>query len=269
MSPTSIWRYFYPHEKEEALKFFEMKRPHSMWHGDVMTAMKLPDGFLYQCTIEDDYSRGYAGYISKHKDARIVVQALIDAILRWKSIPTCFHYDNGGEAKCAIVKAFLKNLSNVCGHIIQFIPTKVSNPKGNGKKERGHKDDRRDFWRKNKSKDVKYVGKKFKEYLEWRNFKKGHFALKGKPSITRLNENKKPIREFTRKFLESLAEVKIAERLVRSFGVILLHKNIYYIDPKLEGSKVELWETLHGLEIRKDEVICKVMGDYWDMKKVS
>lgn len=78
-----------------------MKKPPSMWHGDVMTGTRLPDGNnLYQCTIEDDYSRGNSGGIAIHKDGRIVVYALIDAILRWKSLPTCFHYDPGGEAKC-------------------------------------------------------------------------------------------------------------------------------------------------------------------------
>ena len=161
-----------------------------MWHGDVMTARRMPNGtYIYQCTIEDDYSRGYAGFLSEYKDARVVVYALIDAILRWKSIPTCFHYDNGSEAKCGIVRAFLKNIAMVCKHDVTFIPTLVKNPKGNGKKERAHRDDKRDFWNKVKSNDMIYLRKKFKGYLIWRNDKKGHFALKGEPSITRLNEN--------------------------------------------------------------------------------
>jgi hypothetical protein len=100
LSPATIWRYFYPHKEKAQLKLFEMKRPHLMCHGDVMTGRRLPDGtFIYQCTIEDDYSRGYGGYLSEHKDARIVIYALIDSILRWKSIPTCFHYDNSTRHK--------------------------------------------------------------------------------------------------------------------------------------------------------------------------
>lgn len=142
-----------------------------MWHGDVMTGRRLPDGtFIYQCTIEDDYSRGYGGYLSEYKDARIVIYALIDSILRWKSIPTCFHYDNGSEAKCGIVKAFLRNLSKVCSHYIILIPTLVENPKGNGKKERAHRDDKRDFWKKIKSNDIRYLQKKFEDY--WEKIKK-------------------------------------------------------------------------------------------------
>lgn len=239
-----------------------------MWHGDVMTGKRLPDGTLiYQCTIEDDYSRGYAGCLSENKDARIVIYALIDAILRWKSIPTCFHYDNGSEAKCAIVKAFLKNVSKVCSHDITFIPTLVENPKGNGKKERAHRDDKRDFWNKVNSNDIRYLRKKFEGYLPWRNHKKGHFALKGEPSITRLKENKKPIRKFTRKQLESLAEVKLEERVVRKGGVIFLYGKLIYTDKKLVDKKVELWETLKGLEVRNKNKVFDFKEDYWEKIK--
>lgn len=241
-----------------------------MWHGDVMIGKRLPDGsFIYQCTVEDDYSRGYGGCLSEHKDARIVVNALIDGILRWKSIPTCFHYDNGSEAKCGIVKAFLQNLSEACHHEIALIPTLVRNPKGNGKKERAHKDDKRDFWKKNKSKDIGYIRKKFEKYLHWRNYKKGHFALKGKPSIIRLKENKKPMRRFTKKQLENFAKVKIGERLVRSGGVIFLDRNWIYTDKKLTGKKVELWETLIGLEVRYNDSVFDLISGYWNGVKNS
>ena len=239
-----------------------------MWHGDVMTGNRLPDGaFIYQCSIEDDYSRGYAGSLSEYKDGRIVVHALIDGILRWKAIPTCFHYDNGGEAKCGIVKAFLRNLSKVCNHNIKLIHTLVENPRGNGKKERGHKDDRRDFWRKLEGDDVESIEKKFGEYLRWRNTKKGHFALKGGTSITRLQENKKPTRNFTIEYLESLAKVKVGERLVRRGGVIYLHNMIIDTDKGIAGEKVELWETLKGLEIKYKDRVLNIIQDYWETIK--
>lgn len=270
ISPASIWRYFYPHEEKEKLKFFEMKKPHSMWHGDVMTAKSLNDGtIIYQCSIEDDYSRGYAGCLSEHKDARIVVNALINAMLTWKSIPTCFHYDNGGEAKCRLVTAFLRNISDVCNHEIKFIPTKVRNPKGNGKKERAHRDDRRDFWEKVNENNTADIKNRFNEYLIWRNTKKGHFALKGKPSITRLNENKKPTRIFTRESLENLARVKIGSRSVRRGGIIFLHNKFIYTDKRIAGERVDLWETLDGLEIRQKDTIFNTMTDYWETIKDS
>ena len=242
-----------------------MKRPHSMWHGDVMAGKKLSDDTtIYQCTIEDDYTRAYAGCLSRYKDARIVIHALIDGILRWKAIPTCFHYDNGGEAKCGIAKAFLRNLSEVCNHHIKFIPTRVRNPKGNGKKERGHKDDRRDLWRELESDDIEVMKMKFVDYIEWRNTKKGHFALKGKPSSTRLEENTKPTRNFTKKELEDLATVKVGERLVRKSGEIYFHNVVIYIDKKIAGEKVDLWETLNGLEIRYQDRVCEMIQDYWE-----
>lgn len=265
ISPTSIWRYFYPHREKESLNFFEMKRPHSMWHGDVLTGKRLSDGtFVYQCSIEDDYSRAYAGCLSKHKDGRIVVLALIDAILKWKSIPTVFHYDNGGEAKCGLVQTFLKNLSKTCNHEITFVPTKVKNPQGNGKKERAHKDDRRDFWRKTKDENLNCLRKKFKDYLHWRNNKKGHWALKGKPSITRLQENKKAIRTFTREELEILAKARVGDRLVRAGGMIFFNSQFLYTDERLVGFKVELWETLNGLEIRYKDKVFDTIEDYWE-----
>lgn len=239
-----------------------------MWHGDVMIGRRLPDGsFVYQCTVEDDYSRGYAGHLACYKDARIVINALIDAILQWKSIPTCFHYDNGSEAKCGIVKAFLKKLSDVCNHDIVLIPTLVRNPKGNGKKERAHKDDRRDFWRRNKSNNLKRLQIRFGEYLYWRNHKKGHFALKGKPSVTRLKENKKLERKFTGVFLERLASVMIGERFVRRGGVIFLYDRLVYTDKFLTGKKVELWETLKGLEVRHSGKVFDLIEDYWERIK--
>jgi len=138
--------------------------------------------------------------------------------------------------------------------------------RGNGKKERAHKDDRRDFWKKNRSKDIEYIREKFKKYLGWRNEKKGHFALKGNASVTRLQENKKPRRIFTKKQLENLAKVKIAERTVKPLGVVYLLNQIYHVNPKLEGQKVELWETIKGLEVRKEDMIYHSIEEYWERK---
>ena len=69
-----------------------------------------------------------------------------------------------------------------------------------------HRDDKRDFWRKIDSNNLSYIKKKNKEYVDWRNNCKGQWALGGKPSITRLAENKKPESTFTKEYLEGLAE---------------------------------------------------------------
>lgn len=268
LSPSSIWRYFYSKkEKEIPLQFYEMKKPHSMWHGDVMEK-KLADGkTIYQCTIEDDYSRGYAGVIAEYKDARIVIHALINAIIRWKCIPACFHYDNGSEVKSGLTQLFLKNLSKVCGKEIKFIPTLVENPKGNGKKERAHRDDKRDFWNKLEISDLAGIRKKFRRYLTWRNNKKGHFALNGKPSISRLKENKKQKIEFTKEFLEGVAKFKIGERKVKVGGMIFFNRKTIFVNKNMKGKQVELWETLKGLEIIFDKKVIGFVRYYWEKIK--
>ncbi len=55
--------------------------------------------------------------------------------------------------------------------------------------------------------------------------------------------------------LESLAQVKVAERIVKPLGVVYLHNKIFHVNHKLEGEKVELWETLKRLEIQKERVV--------------
>ncbi len=88
--------------------------------------------------------------------------------------------------------------------------------------------------------------------------------MKGKPSVTRLKENKKPRCNFTRGYLESLAQVKIATRKVREGGMIFVPKGVRFIGRKYERETVELWETLKGLEIRYKEETLDTVEDYWD-----
>ena len=76
--------------------------------------------------------------------------------------------------------------------------------------------------------------------LWWENYKKGHFALKDNPPMTRLRENKKPIRKFTKEYLESLAQVKIAEKIVKSRGPVFIYKGMIYPDERLVEKIVEL-----------------------------
>ena len=102
------------------------------------------------------------------------------------------------------------------------------------------------------------------EYVEWRNTKKGHWALDGKPSVTRLEENKKPIVNYTKEALENLAETKIGERIVKHGGLVVYEKEAYWTSRDLIGQRIELWVTLKGLEMRKEGVTYDVVKDYWD-----
>jgi len=264
ISHMSVWRILYPKPKPKRdYKFYEMPRPHSMWHGDIMIGKRLPNGdFVYQLSWQDDYSRAYvSSVINAEKNSVTVIRGLIEAILVYGVIPTLAHYDNGSEGKCKIVKSFCENLG------IKLIHSTIEQPNTNGKKERAHRDDKRDFWKKINSNSVDYIQKKNNEYVKWRNTAKGHWALKGKPSITRLNENKKPIMNYTREYLESLAEAKLDERIVKSGGLVVYEKEAYWTKKSLNGQKIEIWQTLKGLEIRKDGIAYGVVEDYW--KKMS
>ena len=159
----------YPKPKAKKLfKFYEMSRPHSMWHGDVMIGKRLPDGTLvYQLSFEDDYSRAYmASVIGTTKNSVLVIYGLIEAITKYGVIPTLIHYDNGSEGKCKIVQQFCENLG------IKLIHSTVEQPNTNGKKERAHRDDKRDFWKLIESNNFSFIKKKNEEYINWRNIKK-------------------------------------------------------------------------------------------------
>ena len=60
------------------------------------------------------------------------------------------------------------------------VPTEVENPKGNGKKERAHSQDRKYFYDKYKFWDFESVEKAIPEYLRFRNESKGQWARYGK-----------------------------------------------------------------------------------------
>jgi len=261
ISHMSVWRILYPKPKvKRAYKFYEMPRPHSMWHGDITIGKRLPNGdFVYQLSWQDDYSRAYvSSVISTGKNSVIVINGLIEALLTYGVIPTLVHYDNGSEGKCKIVQSFCENLG------IKLIHSTVNQPNTNGKKERAHRDDKRDFWKKISSNNISYIQEKNREYVEWRNTTKGHWALKGKPSVTRLIENKKSIVNYTKEYLESLAEAKLDERIVKSGGLVVYEKEAYWTKKGLHGQKIEIWQTLKGLEIRKEGITYDIIKDYWD-----
>lgn len=264
MSHMSVWRVLNPdHKPPKKCKFYEISKPFGMFHGDMMIGKRLPDGtFLYQLSWQDDYSRGYvACIIGTSKNSVLVVRGLIEAILKYKVIPTLAHYDNGSEGKCKIVNVFCEAVGT------KLIHSTVNQPNTNGKKERAHRDDKRDFWSEIKSENINYIRKKNEEYVKWRNEEKGHWALNGKPSITRLDENKKPKCDFTREYLESLAQVQIATRKVREGGMIFVPKGVRFIGRQHVGKNVELWETLSGLEIRYQDKTLDVIRDYWEKIK--
>jgi hypothetical protein len=67
---------------------------------------------------------------------------------RSHSKPELFHHDNGGEYDNGVISRLLQMLE------IVDVPNEVENPKGNGKKERVHSQDRKYFYDKYQFKDM-------------------------------------------------------------------------------------------------------------------
>ena len=123
-----------------------------MYHADTMEVTLGNESVIYQISVEDDYSRGYMALcVFPKKHSYFVVLTILRAF-RSHSKPELFHHDNGGEYDNGVISRLLPMLD------IIDVPTEVENPKGNGKKERAHSQDRKYFFEKVERK-VKHNGK--------------------------------------------------------------------------------------------------------------
>ena len=148
----------------------EKPRPHVMYHADTMEVTLGNESVIYQISVEDDYSRGYMALCTfPKKHSYFVVLTLLRAF-RSHSKPELFHHDNGGEYDNGVVSWLLQMLD------IVDVPTEVENPKGNGKKERAHSQDRKYFYDKYHFWDIESVEKAIPEYIRFRNESKGQWA---------------------------------------------------------------------------------------------
>lgn len=156
VSTMSIMRVLYPedykHKKiSEKIKYYEKPRPHVMYHADTMEVMLLNGSAIYQISVEDDYSRGYMALcVFPKKHSYFVILTLLRAF-RLYSKPELFHHDNGGEYDNGVVSRLLQMLD------IIDVPTDVENPKGNGKKEKAHSQDRKYFYEKYQFQNIESV----------------------------------------------------------------------------------------------------------------
>ena len=175
VSTMSISRVLYPEQYkfkkiDEKVRFYEKTRPHVMYHADTMEVTLGNGALIYQISIEDDYSRGYMALcVFPKKHSYFVILTLLRAF-RLHSKPELFHHDNGGEYENGIVSRLLQMLG------IVDVPTEVENPKGNGKKERAHSQDRKYFYDKYQFWDIESVEKAIPEYMIFRNESKGQWA---------------------------------------------------------------------------------------------
>jgi putative transposase len=166
-------------------KFYERKHPHSLWHGDFLEKVVLTRGgkTAYQFTLLDDYSRAYVycGLFTEADEVN-VVRAIITAMREYQTIPKALLFDNG--------RCFRGNLiTALCRHLgINLIHTSIQHPQTNGKLERAFRDDMREFYKQFGVWRLWELRQHLPDYVHYRNHVRGHWALGGRPSITRLKE---------------------------------------------------------------------------------
>jgi len=264
VSTMSIYRVLYPEKyrppdipEEDEIRFYEKHRPHAMYHTDTMEVILASGGKIYQISIEDDHSRGYMAFcVFPKKHSYFVVLTMLRAFKLY-SKSKLFHHDNGSEFNNGIISRLLEMLG------ITDVPTEVENPKGNGKKENGHKQDRKYFYEKHQFQDIKSVKQKIPEYLKLHNEIKGQWARYGQTAVSILEgaeanpltdeELEKVIRELY--FME-------AERMVKQNGKVKFEGKWYHLTKRMSGKTVEVRITLRGLEIWFKGVFVK-RWKYW------
>jgi transposase InsO family protein len=276
ISPSTIKRL--KHKMHEALhptpppppppvwRFYERPHPHSLWHGDFMDKITLTDTqqVAHQFTLQDDYSRGYVFCdLALDHDQRTVIRALMAAMRQWQVIPKALLFDNGSPFKGTLLSTFCKKLG------IRVIHTAVRHPQTNGKLERAFQDDMRDFYRQYDAWLLDHLRHDMRSYVHYRNCIRGHQALGGQPSITRLQEHtdKAPSAILTQ--LESYAVYKLGRQTVNNDGSIRVLGRSAQLDERACGQNVTMYETLQGLEAKTQEGRWYLFPDYQRFRQLS
>ena len=246
----SILRTLYPEKYRNSKKveivevnYYEKHRPYAMYHGDTMEVTLNNGKTIYQISIEDDYSRGYVSLIvSEHKHTYNVILALLEAF-REHGIPKLFHHDNGLEYSNGTVRRLLEMLG------VSDISTKVENPKGNGKKERAHRQDRDYWYRKHEFQTLQEVEASIPDYLHFRNEVKGQWARYGKTAFEALQEG--VAQKLTDAELERVIRdlyFEKGDRVVKADGKVRYKGRKYHLSKCLRGVVLEMRLTLKGIE---------------------
>ena len=252
--------FFTPAPSTPAWRLYERHHPHSLWHGDFMEKVTLSDTgqTAYHLALMDDYSRGYVFCdLFLSPDVRTTIRAIIAAMRLWKVIPKAIIFDNGSGFKGNLLSAFC----DMAG--IRLIHTAIYHPQTNGKLERGFRDDMRDFYKQHTPWLFEPLRRDLPDYVHYRNYVRGHRALGGKPSITRLNEeHSRAASPDVLERLESFASQEIGRRMLSASGSFRLFNRDAHVDAALARQEVIFFETLEGLEARVDGQGVAVLRDY-------
>jgi hypothetical protein len=236
--------------------------PSHSYHGRLVLCPKKQGMLLF--TLQDDYSRGYVFCdLALDHDQRTVIRALMAAMRQWQVIPKAMLSDNGSPFKGMLITTFCRKLG------IRLIHSAVRHPQTNGKLERAFQDDMRDFYGQYDEWLLDHLRHDLPSYVPYRNGVRGHRALGGKPSITRLQAytEKAPAHILDR--LESYAMYEIGGRRVNVDGSIQVLGRPAQLDGRLCGQEVTMYETLRGLEAKTQEGRWYLFPDYQRFRQLS
>jgi len=235
----------HPRPAPAVWRFYERTHPHSLWHGDFFEKVTLTDEdrTAYQLTLMDDYSRAYV-YCDLLREPALndTIRALIASMRQYQTIPKGVVFDNGPHFKGALLSAFCATLG------IRLMHASVGHPQTNGKLERAFRDDRREYYDQFDAWMFDELTKALPAYVRYRNGVRGHDALGGKPSTTRLQEQNWLALPSVLDRLESWARHPLGTTSVGLNGCIRVLGRNGYIPQLRYRQKVSLIETLDGLE---------------------
>jgi hypothetical protein len=172
-------------------------------------------------------------------------------------------FDNGAPFKGRLLVAF-------CQHVgIRLIHAAVNHPQTNGKLERAFRDDMKDFYRQYDAWVLEPLRKELPTYVYYRNSIRGHQALGGKPSITRLNEQDWFAPQDLLDRLESFAWHEVKRKVVDRYGYIQMFGRMAYVGRAWKEREITFIETLEGLEAHAEGRRIAVLRDYWKYRKLQ
>ena len=142
--------------------------------------------------------------------------------------------------------------------------TEVRNPKGNGKKERGHSQDRKYFYEKYKFEEIGSVEKTIPEYVIFRNEMKRQWARYGKTASSVLKEAEaKPLTDEEMGWIIRELYFEKVIRIVKQNGKVKFEGKWYHVGKNMSGETVEVKITLRGVEVWHEEAFIK-RWKYWE-----
>jgi transposase InsO family protein len=255
----SILQEFNPPSPKPKWCFYQRNHPHQLWHGDLMEKVTLTDEdrTSFQLTLLDDYSRAYVFCdLFREVTVNTTVRAMIAAMRKCRTIPQAVIFDNGSFFKGKLLQEFCRRLN------IRLIHTAVHHPQTNGKLERAFRDDMNEFYKRFGQWQFHSLKRRLPEYVKYRNEIRGHLALNGKPSAGRLKEQDFFALPEVLNNLEKFAWCERQPKRVEANGLLHFNQRKVYINPKLAGQKIKIFETLGGLEAEDNAGKLYSLADY-------